>query len=145
MPAPTAGIWKTSTAMAAPQSAAHEPDTSAPEHSAGGRVGRELIFLGIALVCGLILMPFLIWLVGNRVLGPYIHGQDATAGTLPLRLLADYFAGLAHGSVIFWCVAIGPYVLLLLARLLYAFLRAKPSAPPAKRADLNRGRIEPHL
>ncbi len=146
MPAPTAGIWMTSTAMASPQSAAHEPDTPTPGPTGGARARRELIFLGIALACGLILMPFLIWLVGNRVLGPYIHGQDATAGTGPLRLLADYFAGLAQGSVIFWCVAIGPYVLLLLARLLYAFLRAKPgAAPPAKRADLNRGRIEPHL
>jgi hypothetical protein len=87
-------------------------------------VRRELLIFGIALACGLILMPFLIWFVGNRVLGPYTHGPGPATG--PLRLLGDFFVGLAHGSVIFWCVALGPYVLLWFVRVLYGFLRSAP-------------------
>jgi hypothetical protein len=130
--------------MAAPDPAVPAP---APERSSGAIVRRELIILGIALACGFILMPFLIWLVGNRILGPYTHGQDATAGTGPLRLLADYFSGLGHGSVIFWCVAAGPYVLVLVMRLLYGFVRSTPTPRPPREqpTDLKRGRIEPHL
>lgn len=94
---------------------------------AGPIVRRELLILGIALACGFVLMPFLIWLVGNRVLGPYTHGQDTTAGTGPLRLLADYFGGLTHGSLIFWCVALGPYLLLWVLRLLYGLVRSSPA------------------
>ena len=88
---------------------------------------RELLIFGIAVAFGLIVMPFLIWLVGNRVLGPYTHGQDTSAGTGPLRLLADYFSGLTHGSIVFWCVALGPYVLLCFARALYTLLRSTPT------------------
>ena len=152
MPAPTAGIWNHSRAMAAPDPAARDPDSPTHERTPGAILRREVLILGIGLAIGLILMPFLIWLVGNRVLGPYTHGQDASAGTGPMRLLADYFSGLAHGSVIFWCVAVGPYVLLQFMRLLYRFLRSRPAAPtppgPSKdeRANLGRrGRIEPHL
>jgi hypothetical protein len=152
MPAPAAGIRIDSRAMAVPPPAAQDPSPPTHEPGAGGSVGRELLILGIALACGLLLMPFLIWLVGNRVLGPYTHGQDATAGTGPLRLLADYFTGLVHGSVIFWCVAAGPYVLVTLARLLYRYLFSNPGAAtpgtparPKPARNLERGRIEPHL
>jgi hypothetical protein len=135
--------------MAAPDPAAQHPASPGRERTAGAIVRRELIILGIASACGFILMPFLIWLVGNRVLGPYIHGQDAAAGTGPLRLLADYFAGLGHGSVIFWCVAVGPYLLVLVVRLLYRLVRPAPAAPvsrdPPRAPRLDRGRIEPHL
>jgi hypothetical protein len=133
--------------MAAPDPAAPVPASPSPEQKSGAVVRRELVILGLALACGFLLMPFLIWLVGNRVLGPYTHGQDATAGTGPLRLLADYFTGLGHGSVIFWCVAIGPYILVLVVRVLYGLVRPAPTArPPRERpAPLNRGRIEPHL
>jgi hypothetical protein len=85
---------------------------------------RELLILGIALAFGLVLMPFLIWLVGNRILGPYTHGLEPAGG--PLKLLGDFFVGLGHGSVIFWCVALGPYLLVTLARLLFALLRSGP-------------------
>jgi hypothetical protein len=91
-------------------------------------VKRELLIFAGALICGFILMPFLIWMVGNRVLGPYTHLQDPTAGTGPLRLLADYFGGLSHGSIVFWCVALGPYVLLCLVRVLYAFIRSSATS-----------------
>ena len=90
------------------------------------RSRRELVIFGLALLCGLIVMPFLIWFAGSRVLGPYTHGQNTHAG--PFALVADFFLGLAHGSAVFWAVALGPAVLLLLIRLFVALLRALPTA-----------------
>jgi hypothetical protein len=100
------------------------PDSEPATRNSLAPLVRELLILGIALACGLLAIPLLIWLVGNRILGPYIHTQDPTAGTGPMRLLADYFGGLAHGSIIFWCVAVGPYILVIVARALYAFARS---------------------
>jgi len=95
-------------------------------YAALSRAQRELIIFGAAVLWGLLLMPFLIWYAGSRVLGPYTHGQNPHAG--PFALLADYLVGLAHGSGVFWAVALGPAVLLLLTRLFIALLRALPSA-----------------
>jgi len=88
---------------------------------------RELIILGVALVCGFVLVPLAVWAVGNRILGPYTHLQDPTEGTGPARLLADYYDGLAHGWIIFWCVGFGPYVLVWLIRIVYGLLRPTPA------------------
>ena len=90
---------------------------------------RELLILGVALLCGFLLVPLAIWVVGNRILGPYTHLQDPTAGTGPARLLADFYAGLGHGSVIFWWVGLGPYVLVWVVRLIFGFLRRPAPAP----------------
>src|SRR2546430_3370895 len=90
------------------------------------RAKRELAIFGIALLFGLIAMPFLIWFAGNRVLGPYIHGQSPRAG--PFALAGDFLLGLLHGSAVVWIVALGPAVLLLLVRLVIAPLRAFPTA-----------------
>jgi len=85
---------------------------------------RELIMYGLALLLGLVGMPFLIWYVGNRLLGPYTRGPNQHAG--PFALLADFFAGLFHGSAVFWAVALGPAALLLLLRLFVLLVRALP-------------------
>jgi hypothetical protein len=90
------------------------------------RVRRELIIYGVALLCGLLVMPLLIWFAGNRVLGPYTHGQNLHAG--PFALLGDFLLGLLHGSAVFWAVALGPAVLLLLLRVMIRLIRAIPSA-----------------
>jgi hypothetical protein len=74
-----------------------------------GARGELLLALG-GLLAGAVLIPCLIWVVGRAVLGPYTHGSM-------LALLADYYAGLAHGSPAFWVVLLGPYVLLQLARI----------------------------
>ena len=108
------------------------PDSTPQTHSPLAILRRELLIFGIALACGLILIPLLIWVVGNRILGPYVHTQDPTAGTGPMRLLADFFDGLTHGSIIFWCVVAGPYILLTLARALYIYLRSPPAASPSR-------------
>jgi len=86
---------------------------------------RELIVYGVALLFGLIGVPLLIWLGGNRVLGPYTHGQNLHAG--PLALLQDYYLGLLHGSAVFWSVALGPAVLVLLLRLFIRVVRRMPA------------------
>jgi len=92
-------------------------------------VRRELIILGVALLCGFLLVPLAIWVVGNRILGPYTHLQDPTAGTGAARLLADFYTGLGHGSVIFWWVGFGPYVLVWVVRLIFWVLRRPSPAP----------------
>lgn len=90
-------------------------------YTAQPRARRELIIYGSALLLGLVLMPFLIWFAGNRFLGPYTHGQNTHAG--PFALFADFMVGLAHGSAVFWSVALGPALLLLLIRLLVRLFR----------------------
>jgi len=95
------------------------------------RARRELIIFGIAFGCGLFLMPILIWMVGNRMLGAYTHGQNFHAG--PFALLGDFLVGLFHGSLVFWVVALGPALLLLIVRVLYALIRALPATPAPPR------------
>jgi hypothetical protein len=106
-----------------PERLTHLRDT----YEALPRARRELIIYAAALLCGLVPMPLLIWFAGSRVLGPYTHGQNLHAG--PLALFADFFVGLAHGSAVFWAVALGPAVLLLLIRLFVRLFRALPADP----------------
>src|ERR1700722_7564440 len=89
---------------------------------ARSRTQRELMLFALMTLFGLIVMPFVIWIASSRVLGPYTHGQNLHAG--PLALVADYYIGLAHGSAVFWCVALGPAVLVLLIRVFVAGWRA---------------------
>lgn len=104
--------------------APHERRTDEPK--ALSRTQRQLIILGAALGVGLFVMPLLIWLAGSRALGPYVHGDNPKAG--PWALFVDYFVGLAHGSAVFWAVALGPAALLLLIWSLLALWRVLPQA-----------------
>jgi hypothetical protein len=79
---------------------------------------RELLIGGSAILVGLIVAPLLIYTMGRSALGPYTHGG---AG----RLLADYIVGLVHGAPVFWVVALGPYVMTLLVRLVYFLVRRR--------------------
>lgn len=104
------------------------PPTEEPVPTQGlTRTQRELIVFGAALGLGILVMPLLIWLAGNRVLGPYVHGENPKAG--PWGLFADYVVGLAHGSAVFWAVALGPAVLVLLVRGFLALWRVLPQPP----------------
>jgi hypothetical protein len=91
---------------------------------------RQLIIYGIAVAFGLILMPFVIWSVGSRVLGPYTHGDNAHAG--PFALFGDFWVGLLHGSAVFWLVALGPALAIALVRLFLVLLRVLPSPGPGR-------------
>ena len=74
------------------------------------------MILVILLACGLFVVPFIIWAIGNGVLGPYANGS-------PFALLVDFFAGLKSGSPVYWCVVIGPYVFVMLLRAVWHFVR----------------------
>lgn len=89
------------------------------------RSRREVALFGGALALGLVVIPLLIWIVGRRSLGPYTHGDDPQ-GLGPLALYADYFSGLAHGWLGYWGVALGPALIVLVARLWLALLRRVP-------------------
>ena len=102
------------------------------------RVRFELIIFGILLLIGLVGVPLLIWVGGNHVLGAYTHEQNPHAG--PLALLQDFFIGLVHGSAVFWVVALGPAVLVLLARLFIRLVRLS-----GRRADHDEDDDEPKV
>ena len=84
-------------------------------------VRRELLILALALLCGVLVLPLLIWFVGQLILGPYDNGGMAA-------LFADFLSGLAGGSPAFWIVALGPYVLTQFIRgVMYVLRRTAPA------------------
>jgi hypothetical protein len=97
------------------------PDEVEPSSRFPRRLRLELIVFGALLLFGLVAVPLLTWLAGNRWLGPYTHDQNPHAG--PLALLQDFFVGLLHGSAVFWVVALGPLGLVLLVRLFILLVR----------------------
>jgi hypothetical protein len=101
------------------------PLAPAQAFSTESRTRREAALFGGALALGLLVIPLLIWIVGHRALGPYSRGDDPR-GLGPLALYGDYFSGLAHGWLGYWVVALGPALLLLLARLWLTLLRRLP-------------------
>lgn len=97
-------------------------ETTAPEPDelpvSRRRLIRELVIGGSAILVGLLVAPLLIYMMGHASLGAYAHGGAA-------RLFADYFTGLGHGAPVFWAVALGPYVMFLLVRLIYSAARRR--------------------
>lgn len=94
----------------------------APSRAATGLPGalrRELLVLGAALAFGVLAVPPLLWVAGPRALGPYAGG-GVTA------IVANFFRGLASGSIACWLVALGPYLVLMLLRALVAVMRSPP-------------------
>ena len=81
------------------------------------------------LLCGVVVVPLLIWVAGNKVLGGYTHGPNQHAG--PGALLGDFFVGLAHGSSVFWLVALGPAIFLTLLRAFVHLLRSGSARDPS--------------
>lgn len=80
------------------------------------------MILVILLAFGLFIVPLLIWVVGRAALGPYTDGG-------PFALLVDFFNGLKSGSPVYWIVAFGPYVLVMILRLCWRLMRSpKPDA-----------------
>jgi hypothetical protein len=79
------------------------------------------MILVILLACGLFVIPLLIWAVGRGVLGPYADGG-------PFALLVDFFSGLKSGSLVYWGVAFGPYLLVMFLRGAWHVARAADRA-----------------
>jgi hypothetical protein len=95
--------------------------TATPSPVVSSRGRRELTILVILLAFGLFIVPLLIWVVGRGVLGPFADGG-------PFALLVDFFNGLRTGSFVYWAVALGPYVMVMVLRALWHFARAADRA-----------------
>ena len=93
---------------------ANAPAAATPVTASRSR--RELTILVILLAFGLFIVPLLIWVVGRGVLGNYADGG-------PFALLVDFFNGLKSGSPVYWGVAIGPYLFVMLLRGLWQAAR----------------------
>jgi hypothetical protein len=105
-----------------------------------------LIIVGSALLLGLVVVPLLIWVVGNRILGPYTHGNNLHAG--PMALLGDFYEGLSKGWLSYWIVAAGPLVIIVVARAAWELIvpkREGSSKPPPPPRNKSKARIEPFV
>jgi len=104
-----------------------------------------LILFAGAVILGLVVVPLLIWVVGNRILGPYTHGNNLHAG--PMALLGDFYEGLSKGWLSYWIVAVGPLVIIVFVRAAWELIvprrnaTPKPPPPPNK----SNARIEPYV
>jgi hypothetical protein len=109
----------------------------------------ELIFAGIWLAVGLLLLPALIFTIGGSLLGPY--GDNGGLG----RFYGDFIGDLAEPSVRAWAIALGPLVLISILRLIFVGAGREPEKPrdreeqgpaPSRRhaADDHR-RVEPRV
>jgi hypothetical protein len=123
--------------------------TTDPEPS-HRRLRFEIIFASLWLAIGLFLLPALIFWVGIVVLGPYGEAPGAGLGTF----YADFFGDLATGEIRTWFVALGPLILVLLARAAFIGAGARREkkdgdepqarqAPPAKAVEHRR--VEPRV
>ena len=105
----------------------------------------ELIFAGIWLAVGLLLLPAMIFTVGGSLLGPY--GDNGGLG----RFYGDFFGDLAEPSVRAWAIALGPLVLISILRLVFAGAGRGPEKPQEARATSPRRtsedsrRVEPRV
>jgi hypothetical protein len=109
-----------------------------------------LILLAGAVLLGLVVVPLLIWVVGNRILGPYTHGNNLHAG--PMALLGDFYEGLSKGWLSYWIVAVGPLVIIVFVRAAWELIVPKreaqkppPPPPPNKSNKSPKTRIEPFV
>ena len=80
------------------------------------RLNFEAMTLGLALFCGLIFMPALIYVAGHFTLNPYANGGV-------FSLYFDFFKGLFQLRPSYWLVVAGPAVFLSLVRLFRWVLR----------------------
>jgi hypothetical protein len=84
---------------------------------------RELALLGFALALSFFVLPFLTWFAGQFFLGDYVRTPAGVPAGGPFALWWDYLRGLASGSLGYWTVLLGPYVILLALRMSRAFLK----------------------
>ncbi|MEO8306880.1 MAG: hypothetical protein ABI616_02430 [Pseudomonadota bacterium] len=79
-------------------------------------VSGELALLGLMLAFSLFVLPVLIWFAGKFFLGEYVRNPSGAPTGGPLALWVDYLRGLASGSLGYWTVLLGPYLLVLALR-----------------------------
>jgi hypothetical protein len=78
---------------------------------------REIALLGLMLAFSLFILPVLIWFAGKFFLGEYVRTPSGAPTGGPLALWVDYLRGLVSGSLGYWTVLVGPYVILLALRI----------------------------
>lgn len=83
----------------------------------------ELALLGLMLGFSLFVLPLIIWFAGKIFLGEYIRTPSGAPTGGPLALWVDFLRGLATGSLGYWTVLLGPYVILQALRASSALLK----------------------
>lgn len=106
------------------------------------RLRREALLLLVAGGLGILALPALVYIVGQRLLGEYLPG--ATMGTF----YGDLYGHLAEPSAWAWLLVLGPWLAIQLLRLLWQPVRlltrkrGEPqNAAPAERQE----RTEPTI
>jgi hypothetical protein len=84
---------------------------------------RELALLGLMLAFALFVLPVLIWFAGKLTLGEYVRTPSGAPTGGPLALWVDYLGGLGSGSLGYWTVLIGPYLILTALRISRSILK----------------------
>lgn len=74
------------------------------------RPSREAAIFLLCLGGGVLIMPLLLYVAGQPVLGPYANGGY-------LQLLGDILRALASGSLAFWLFILEPYLAVWMWRL----------------------------
>ena len=87
------------------------------------RFGQELSTLALAAVFGLLVLPLMIWVGGQGVLGEYIRDPLTGQTGGPVALWLDYLAALGQGQVGYWLACAGPYLIYVALRLLRGLLK----------------------
>ena len=116
----------TSHPLESPLQSDDQPSEDQPQsgtQSAATRIKRELRLAAIGLAVTLLAMPTLIYVVGRNLLGPYADG--AHLGTF----YGNFFRNLAAGISRTWILALAPYVLLSLLRIIFWRWGPAPKGP----------------
>jgi hypothetical protein len=102
-----------------------EQNTQAPKR---GRLRLEIIFGAVCLLFGMLVLPALVYWVGTKVLGPYSGGDLAD-------FYATLFRDLLAGSGRAWLLVAGPYVTLMLLRVILLGFRGRRRLERTRAAD----------
>ena len=84
------------------------------------RYKKELVLFGSLFGFGLILLPFVVYMVGAEIVGPY-QGEGGALG-----LLTSVLVALAHGAWGAWILTLSPYLVVQLSRLGVHVVRRRP-------------------
>jgi hypothetical protein len=71
---------------------------------------RDAAWLALALVLGVAVLPWIVYLTGHALFGPYANGG-------PGRFFADFLGGLGRLRVHSWTIALGPLLAVAIWRL----------------------------
>lgn len=146
--------------MNAARHLADDPADDLADERRSHRLRFELIFASLWLAFGLFLLPALIFLVGNALLGAY--GENAGLSTFYI----DFYGDLADASGRAWALALGPLLLIYLLRAIFIGVKSEPAArdqdfeeelpspprrappvrkEPPKKASTRAARVEPRM